>query len=273
MNDTHHQMQKYITNDGYISPEKSIDATTNEIETTTTNDFKKTSKRDFIVETSIVDSTPVLKYVELHYYSRRRYLGSIPYHSMQMGKFNSNKVSELDCLPFPYSYYKKIIPRPFLPPFTTNEINCLLTIEISFEDILSILTKNNTRYNNCEIWGCDIYTDDSDITLVLVHCGVLSVDENEYNTSNRRTPGNLNNPDCVKNLIKEGVDVEFDMKVDILLLPPLQSYQSIKRFGVFSREWLQLHDGLSYGIYSVKIIPRYLNIKQAPVTHTIQSNN
>ena len=109
----------------------------------------------------------------------------------------------------------------------------------------------------------------------------------------RRTPVNQTNKDNVVGEIpkdEHGLK-PFDLDVDILLLPRLQQYFSVKRYGITSRHWGKLttplkvdaytvhlrmsmhvsleeniypietmaHDGLSYGIHKIVIKPRTAN--------------
>lgn len=37
------------------------------------------------------------------------------------------------------------------------------------------LTSNNRHVRSRQLWGCDLYTDDSDVVAVLMHCGYWSL--------------------------------------------------------------------------------------------------
>lgn len=149
---------------------------------------------------------------------------------------------------------------PFLPLFNINFINKLVTVQISNEEIITYLNSTkqdhlNKRYRNNEIWGTDIYTDDSDLLLVLSHLGVF-IEDNDNNVIQKRTPVNEQNNDNV--IGKWDKQTPCDLIVNILLLDTLQQYQGSKRFGLRSRDWIstQLHDGLSYGVYSIEFKQR-----------------
>ncbi|SCW01834.1 LAFE_0E08284g1_1 [Lachancea fermentati] len=204
----------------------------------------------------LVSSENVLKYVEDNYSSNRRNLGALRYNRWKTGSFDGLETTAQDNV-YPYDYTRYELPPPFLPLFGSDNINCIVTVQIEFEEIQCLLaSERNSRVENQEIWGTDIYTDDSDILLVLKHCGVI-LGEN----TTAQTPANYSNPNNVKGLVPPE-SIEFDVSVEILLLPPLQKYSASKRHGVKSREWTSWHDGLSYGIYGVTITPRDKSISK-----------
>ena len=135
-------------------------------------------------------------------------------------------------------------------------------LKITYEDVQASLDNlESPRARNNEIWGCDIYSDDSDPILVLRHCGFKPVASpgNSF-PKLRRTPANMANQDSVIGNLPLLTGTPFDLEVELLLLPTLQKYPSVKRFGITSREWgsedTVLHDGISYGIYSIAIKQR-----------------
>ncbi|CAL9732063.1 transcriptional regulatory protein Rxt3p [Monosporozyma unispora] len=136
---------------------------------------------------------------------------------------------------------------PFLPDLNHNLINKIITVYIPNEIISQYLKDplSNKRWVNNEIWGSDIYTDDSDIILVLKHMGVFQ---------------KVITIDCIcEDAVMGQWNIEnSDIIVKLLILDTLQSYQGSKRNGIRTRDWLgpQLHDGLSYGIYSIEFKTR-----------------
>lgn len=203
-----------------------------------------------------VDSKPVLTYVLEKYGclpEENKSLETLVYHPYKMGLTTSSQAAEL---PFPYDYVELSMPRPFVPGYGRDKINRLVTIKVSYEDLKNSVDRTNSpRSLNNELWGCQIYTDDSDPILALRHCGI-SIDENN---GLERTPANLNNSDNIQGTIPpEGTP--FDLEVDLLLLPTLQSYESVELHGVRSRSWgidtETPHDGLSYGIYCIRVTTR-----------------
>lgn len=208
---------------------------------------------------TVIDSKQVLQYVEKYYKERRRNLGTLRYDALRQGRFDGD--SGHISLPFPYDFRCREMPEPFIPRLGNGAINGLLSVLVKPEDLVAALERDeNARVYNRELWGTDIYTCDSDPLLVLVHCGALGIDGSGVQ---RRTPANLANPDCVSTQLQKtdgdtGLDTRglsgFDIILQLLFLPPLQSYFSSTRFGIQSRNWNTLHDGLSYGIYSIEII-------------------
>ncbi|AMD19943.1 HCL208Wp [Eremothecium sinecaudum] len=212
-------------------------------------------------ESSItVNSERVLSYVSKNYGFQRRNLGTLRYSPLRQGRFEgSEKKQEL---PFPYNYCRAFIPEPFLPRLGTSAINSIITVILTSEDLQIAIEKNqNIRFQNRELWGVDIYTCDSDPLLALVHCGALDF-KGSSGTRKRRTPANLENPDNVVSLFDDKPPLHsksmpgFDLEVQLLMLPPLQRYCSVERYGIKSRAWEVIHDGLSYGIYSIRVNPR-----------------
>lgn len=85
------------------------------------------------------------------------------------------------------------------------------------------------------IWGTDVYTDDSDLGLVLVHAG----------------------------WIKWGGQTSNDgdsLIVDVRIVPPLIHYTATERCGVLTRNWGNGHDGSSIVIEAVSRVPVSLYI-------------
>lgn len=146
---------------------------------------------------------------------------------------------------------------PFLPILNYIHINKIISVYIPAEIISNYLNgdADNKRWVNREIWGSDVYTDDSDLLLVLSHLGVFqSITSPSSSTILQRTPVNPKDKDHVIGHWDPNHVENTDLIVNLLILDTLQSYQGSNRFGLRSRDWLgpQLHDGLSYGIYSIE---------------------
>ncbi|AGO12429.1 AaceriAER077Wp [[Ashbya] aceris (nom. inval.)] len=210
-----------------------------------------------------VESRGLLELVEQHYAARRCSLGTIRYDAARAGQLTDGAGGA--AMPFPYEAGRQTVPQPLLPLLGTAAINRLVTVELSAEDLESALAAGeNMRVRNRELWGVDVYTCDSDPLLALLHCGVLDAElsgRSAGSARRRRTPANLANPDCVTRGVSAAPSMRrgayhFDVRAQLLMLPPLQRYASADRFGVQSREWTTLHDGLSYGLYEVTILLR-----------------
>jgi hypothetical protein len=84
-------------------------------------------------------------------------------------------------------------------------------------------------WSNRGVWGTDVYTDDSDLGLVLVHAGWIKWGGPQS--------GNLDG-DCIV--------------VDVRIVPPLLRYTATERNGVRTRGWGNSHDGSSIVIEAVR---------------------
>lgn len=217
------------------------------------------SARDFQIvadrepQTTKVRSTQVLEYVLNKYGSApRESLGTLMYHPYRSGSFENND-DEKRLLDDPFAVS---MPRPFLPALSEDSINKLITIRVFYEDLRDSFNHSNApRAQNNEIWGCQVYTDDSEPLLVLRHCGLSLADFN----GTSRTPANLDNQDFVQGAVPPD-NAPFDLEMDLLILPRLEQYASVEQYGVLSRSWgvdaPTPHDGLSYGIYEIRIATR-----------------
>lgn len=197
-----------------------------------------------------VNSKPVLERTKSTYGEPDRIIGSFRYHAYKEAH------RETESIPFPFDLYELAMPRPFLPGYGSDSINGLVEIKISYEDLQSsVELKDSPRTLNNEVWGTDIYSDDSDPILVFRHCGLSLQDAN----GSCRTPANLENSDNVIGTVPPA-GTPFDIEALLLLLPPLQKYTSLRRHGITSRKWgdegTVPHDGLSYGIFAINILTR-----------------
>lgn len=202
-----------------------------------------------------VSSKSVLEYMESKYGTPKKILATFQYHSFKEAN------AEHTILPYPFDLYKLAMPRPFLPGYSSDKVNCLVNVKITYEDLKnSFEGRDSPRSSNNEIWGCGIYTDDSDPVLVLRHCGLSTNDDN----GSQRTPANLHHTDDVSGTVPPA-GTPFDVETQLLLMPPLQGYTSLRQFGILSRPWepqtgALVHDGLSYGVYKIKVTPRDTSI-------------
>ena len=75
-----------------------------------------------------------------------------------------------------------------------------------------------------QLWGVNVYTNDSDLVAVLMHCGYL-------NNAFSIPPG-----------------AASEMRAVVQILPPQPSYPSCARNGIRSRAWGATADALSYRV-------------------------
>ena len=144
---------------------------------------------------------------------------------------------------------------PMIPPLANDYINYLLEIKIPYKFIK--LFKEDLDDGNIplkrQIWGgaSGIYTDDSDILLVLAHLGLFTgkMDLTEWNE--KWTLDDIITPLDAKN---DPNEIHGDLSVTILLLPLLPDYHGYYANGINSRPWIRYnkHNGLSYAVYNVK---------------------
>ncbi|CCC66810.1 hypothetical protein NCAS_0A02520 [Naumovozyma castellii] len=230
---------------------------------------QETTTPDIEPKQTTVNSLPILNLnEELHHGQAPSFLGSLEYNSHKVGNFNNSKTSSEVFQP-PYvilseEHFLSHMPRPFIPEFGIDKAYSLLKIHIRYEQLQNAYNNISApRTTNNELWGCDIYTDDSDPILALRHCG-FQIDP-KLTQGKVRTPGNLQNTDNVHGGLPTEDGAVFDLDLTIILLQNLQYYPSTSRFGLSSRKWGSLptesencspHDGLSFGIYEIAIVKR-----------------
>ena len=144
---------------------------------------------------------------------------------------------------------------PMIPPLANDYINYLLEIKIPYKFIK--LFKEDLDDDNIplkrQIWGGagGVYTDDSDVLLVLAHLGLFNgkIDLTEWNE--KWTSDDIITPLDAKN---DPNEIHGDLSVTILLLPSLPDYHGYYANGINSRLWIRYnkHNGLSYAVYNVK---------------------
>ena len=116
------------------------------------------------------------------------------------------------------------------------------------------------RATHAQLWGTDIYTDDSDPLLALQHVGFF--DRSNFYDLKKLTPANLSNFNDVIGDDGDGKVSEYDLEVTVLLLDTLGGYIGTDRFGICSRDWYGVapHDGLSFGIYQIEVKPAVIDV-------------
>lgn len=206
------------------------------------NKEKVLTKREIVV-----DSTDVLSYASKF---PRRHLGSLVYTPFptlssyrQLSLFSGLDVKHDTKVP--------------LLPELREHINSIVTVRIPAWYVDDL--RNNPHYLRRELWGSDVYTDDSDVLLMLKHNGFLpALDEQiEGNDApmDKQTPGNTSNAHNVQQTTHNYAHfmniLGGDIHVDLLVLPPLRAYQGCFRNGINSRAW-RAHDGMSVAVFGVR---------------------
>ncbi|ODQ79489.1 hypothetical protein BABINDRAFT_161886 [Babjeviella inositovora NRRL Y-12698] len=168
----------------------------------------------------------------------------------------------------------RVIP---LLPVLSNYLNCLIDIKIPYHYLL----QKEEIWDRRQVWGTQIYTDDSDVLNILKHMGVFGsfnpyvdriarAEETEEATCNdflrldvlgavrKSIQYNLN---LKKALVKSGHvagdsinnnHVIGDLTVTLLVLPPLTAYHGRFQNGINSRLWTESpHNGMSIAVYGI----------------------
>ncbi|KAK1082532.1 hypothetical protein LTR48_006910 [Friedmanniomyces endolithicus] len=121
-----------------------------------------------------------------------------------------------------------------------------------------------------QLWGSDVYTDDSDVIAAAVHSGWIKGDFGKLNNDLRDLCDNdfedehlhpQPNNTAETPLTLTSVPAKpakppanHDMHITLLLLPALQSYASTMHHHIRSREWGRLHDGMSFAIHRIDFV-------------------
>lgn len=163
-------------------------------------------------------------------------------------------------------------PKPF--PFFEAKENCTFTVRIP----RNFLT-DKSREHVCsqrQIWGTDVYTDDSDVLAAAMHAGWIrgawsddvDISMLELNPAPSPTNGangegksdqNVSDKTTATTTLSEppsGGPVSppphRDAHVTVLILPPLEKYAPCTWHGIRSRAWGDNHDGMSFKIHKIE---------------------
>ncbi|PIB00877.1 hypothetical protein CB0940_00542 [Cercospora beticola] len=155
-----------------------------------------------------------------------------------------------------------------IPVFTGHE-NSTYTVRVPRYYLNSVEGESNGNHSLEEIckrrqlWGTEIYTDDSDVVAAVVHSGWLKGDWGELNDDIRElfdeTSGQTNVDGMPLSLVERPpkpvkVPDGHDAHITVLILPPLDSYAATTQHHLASREWKKKHDGMSYMIHSIEFV-------------------
>lgn len=118
-----------------------------------------------------------------------------------------------------------------------------------------------------EIWGTEVYTDDSDVVAALIHEGWIDPafpEDVEKTLASLKTMGKDKDSaqgkekEKPKQPAKPKIPPLKDVLVTLLILPPLASYKGTIRHSLSSRSWAgdgcARHDGMSFMIHDVKVV-------------------
>jgi hypothetical protein len=176
-----------------------------------------------------------------------------------------------------------------LPRLEGHE-NKTFTVRVPRVHLTPVAREEITAHRN--VWGTDVYTDDSDVIAACIHNGWfrgewpedidksllgLEIDVPEEPSSNGAHRGKAKVVRKERIVSKLGdinlfeppasgpmeVPENQDLHVTLLILPQLEKYSSTTRFGIRSREWPDNHDGVSYMIHSIKWVAGTDTAKEA----------
>ena len=103
------------------------------------------------------------------------------------------------------------------PPELASKVNSLVEVLLPAKH----LTSDSKQVRLRQLWGTDVYTDDSDLVAVLVHTGHVKL---------KATPP------------------KTPLLVSLRICPTQATYTSSEREGLRSREWTGKHGGVSYKV-------------------------
>lgn len=154
--------------------------------------------------------------------------------------------------------------------FFAGKENCTYTVRVPRTYVTNSSPEANSEPSSFEelcrhrqLWGTDVYTDDSDVVAAAVHSGWIKGDfgdsnadlhdlcDNDSETSEAEMP-----PSDLTTKPSKPVRVppEHDLHVTVLILPPLETYASSMQHHIRSREWNRVHDGMSFMIHRIQFI-------------------
>lgn len=167
---------------------------------------------------------------------------------------------------FPFATEPNLIPR-----FEGKE-NCTYTIRVPREH----LSQHNREHICAErqVWGTDVYTDDSDPVAAAIHSGWIlgawdeSIDRNlllqqfckpDHSELHPKKVEVTNPKDESSMVVLTEIPVsgpmmpppDRDLHIDILILPPLLKYGGATVHGMRSRSWGSNHDGMSFKVVKI----------------------
>jgi hypothetical protein len=116
-----------------------------------------------------------------------------------------------------------------------------------------------------QLWGTEIYSDDSDVVAAAVHSGWLKGDFGEWNQdlqevdADEQGAAEEEEAETVMSMTARPnkpikVPDGLDAHITILILPPLEKYASTHRHHIWSREWAKTHDGMSFMIHGIELV-------------------
>ncbi|KAG0235253.1 hypothetical protein BGW41_000864 [Actinomortierella wolfii] len=162
--------------------------------------------------------------------------------------------------------YYRYEPNTLLPSMEGKE-NSLFEVRIAS----SYLTYDNAKVRKRNLWGTDVYTDDSDVvaSLFIPPLSSQSTEQEQFQPQTQQHNFVEFQP-TARHLCPS-----FDLAVTLRVLPRLVKYQGSIRNRIRSRSWLTNHDGMSLKVESIRKLPlgSALNRGRSQSKKRVQENN
>ncbi|KAG0014283.1 hypothetical protein BGZ80_010534 [Entomortierella chlamydospora] len=137
-------------------------------------------------------------------------------------------------------------PSLLLPSMQGKE-NSLLEVRVASP----YLTYDNVKVKRRELWGTEIYTDDSDIVAMLIHGGFFipptSLHSGEQDSIQPTSQQHNFAAEPIKHICPA-----YDLAITLRVMPKLIKYQGSIRHRIKSRTWKTGHDGVSLKIEAIR---------------------
>ncbi|KAF9173048.1 hypothetical protein BGX20_004235 [Mortierella sp. AD010] len=142
--------------------------------------------------------------------------------------------------------YYRYDPTLLLPSMQGKE-NSLLEVRVASP----YLTYDNVKVKRRELWGTEIYTDDSDIVAMLIHGGFFipptSLNSGEQDSIQPTNQQHNFAAEPIKHICPA-----YDLAITLRVMPKLLKYQGSIRHRIKSRTWKTGHDGVSLKIEAIR---------------------
>ena len=154
-----------------------------------------------------------------------------------------------------------------IPVFEGKE-NCTYTVRVpreylTVQDNSEDASRLEEICRRRQLWGTDIYTDDTDVVVAAVHSGWIKGDFGAYNADIDEVCGNdsenedgeeTQNSLAIRPRKPIKIPRGHDAHITVLILPPLEGYVSTNQHHIWSREWAKTHDGMSFMIHRIDFV-------------------
>lgn len=191
-----------------------------------------------------------------------------------------------------------------VPPISPPPISLSFGIPSAYDGSPLPLTSNTTpislpphlydlpSFKTRQVWGTDVYTDDSDLLGILVHSGWVRLARRERKLragekgageeairrareaikeprKQRKTISTVVNEVAQHDEEGEGGRVPKNLVVTLGIVPALVRYQGMERGGIRSRNWGNGHDGVSLRVENIQ--PLSVSSRASSATNGIES--